>query len=770
MAVSPQYTGALQAYENMLRQLGLDDRGISRKMANIDSDRALFTNLGNLALNHDPSAQSYFQMYGGGGGDRLDQNYGDEFRRNYGQALAEGLTGQEALQSAQGRTGQNIQGVQSELAYQNRQGGMGGWWEGLLEDVVAPEHMGIASMLGTAAMLGGGGLDIGGYLGDTWNIGSQLGANIGGQGINALMGGDVNTQSLGRSAVGGLGQMGGLGDFGEFFQENPWAGDALSYGLTGQIPSSIYGNLPGDIGGFFQENPWAGNLVNYLLPDQSGGGLDLSGLFGGGGLDLSGIFGNIFGEDGLDLSGIFGNLFGEGKTDDFLRSIGIPIALGYLSREQSQPWENQFRDSLTGMSNIAQGMQGQYNKYFGGGWDWGDPTQTANVSNMGALDVNQLLTQQPPITTTQQPLPQEYAGADINKDYKLDLSDLLALKQQVGQTGAGLTADITGDQKIDLRDLLELKKAIDQYGAGGYQTGQEQAGGGTAYQPNIPPVQPPAEATPSVGGIDPYQQAVKMLGYGMMNPLGASETQARLGQMYDQQAGETAQMIEVARQNAAARGQNPDPRMNPALAAQIQQIESNASLGRQGMQRDIFTYGQDLQRDYTTNLLSALQPMLGQGSQAASIYGSTLAPLVGQIGNIQDQWAGLGESIATAQSPQYDPMEMANYFLNLMGQQGGGQQQGGGMNMGGGGSSQQYGDLGNVLAGLLGLGGGSQGGTGGGFSDFWGGLMDQVYQQPAPVQGTTPYGPPNQEGVVTDPNSWGYNWTKYGQTSNKNKY
>ena len=79
--------------------------------------------------------------------------------------------------------------------------------------------------------------------------------------------------------------------------------------------------------------------------------------------------------------------------------------------------------------------------------------------------------------------------------------------------------------------------------------------------------------SPSEEGIDPYTQSLRMLSHGMIDPMSEAERSARTGAYIDGITRQFEQMGQQLVEQAVARGQSPDPNMNPALARSLQEIE-----------------------------------------------------------------------------------------------------------------------------------------------------------------------------------------------------
>ena len=539
----------------------------------------------------------------------------------------------------------------------------------------------------------------GGALSGATGLGTQTSNAL----LNAAISGDIDPTQLATSYIGdirtGEADMGVLDDIGGFFKENPLAMDALQYGVTGNIPTSVLGNLPGNIGSTFEDNPWLANLVGGFIP-QGSGDINMPSV-GGGGFDLSSMLGGDF-----DYGDIASMLTGD-TTDDFLRDYGIPIGLGYLAREESQPWENMLMDSMHGMMGSAQTYQNMFNNIFNPNWNWGDPTQA--VGGTGVAPTS--------------------AGAG----YGAPQGGVANVPGDVNNDGIVTEMDIAAANSNNPMIQNAIANQPNRY-----------INEGQAYQPNIGGgVNIQGQEFAPSQQTDPYTQALQMLSYGMMNPLGSDEAQARLGQMYDAQAGNFNQLREQVKQNAAAMGQNPDPAQNPALYAEIQKINNQEQLQRQGQQRDMFTYSQDLQRDYTQDLLGAMQPILGMPGQAASIYGQMQPGIVGQQQNIADIYGGLGQALA--QRNTTDGTDSLSQALDIMNQLGLGTQP----TTATGATTQQTGaqttqqPSSNAWMDVFFGGGGDTGTAGSGFAEGWSNMANQLEQQQTQQSSIAPqYGMP----------------------------
>jgi hypothetical protein len=164
---------------------------------------------------------------------------------------------------------------------------------------------------------------------------------------------------------------------------------------------------------------------------------------------------------------------------------------------------------------------------------------------------------------------------------------------------------------------------------------------GGGYDWSQPSQEVNGEYQPTQEGISPYEQMIRNLSYGMENPLGDAETKARMGQYYDAVSGTYQQQKDLAVRNAIARGQSGNPAENQSLAYTLQKIDEAQGTGAQGAQRDMFTYGQDLKRQYTSQLGSALNPMWSIPGQAAGIYGQANQALGGMYDSTMNQYGGL---------------------------------------------------------------------------------------------------------------------------------
>lgn len=582
--------------------------------------------------------------------------------------------------------------------------------------------------------------------------------------------GEQMFQALMGNLVGGAfsGAIGNtLGNFGLPSNLSGNIGSNLSSALLGGNPD--WGNVMGDLAGSFIENPFAAGLLENILP-TGGGGMDLSsilgdllggavggdwggilgdllgGLLGGGGGggigDISDIFSGI-NLPGFDLSGILGK-DAMGSMDDYLRQYGIPLALGYLGKEEAEPWTHMSEDAIRAQMGLGTSAEQLFNKYITGNtpYDWSNPTQMTGGTAPTAGGMT-------PSTT---------GTAGTAPDTYYDLADLLPIKESfgtmAGEAGFNQAADLNRDNVIDMKDMAVLKQR--------FGTPVENYEGTTTPPQNVSNYSG-AEYGSTTAGISPYEQLVSMQAYGMMNPLGTAEEQAALGKLTDRISQEYA----LQRQNVLESGQ----RMNQPpeiIQARLDEIDVAEGLAKQESARDTFMYGQQLGRDYQTSLANTLSPMWGMPSTALGAYGQAGAGAGQMAGDIMSNYSNLAQSLAysNAMSNQQDPLEMAMAIMTAMQ----GQQQtqpidinltmpggAGGAGVGTSGGGTDWSDtaanaLYNIIFGSGGTGTGTSGGTSG-----TGGILDpSTWGSDWGQYGYT------DQGNILNPATWGSAWTNYG--------
>ena len=501
-------------------------------------------------------------------------------------------------------------------------GGGGGGQQG------ASQYAPLLNMLGIGGG-GGGGSSWAPYYDENGNeveypggppINQPFPGGGGGGGIQQIL------QLLGLGGGGGGGQQGGGGGIGGTIGDI-FRGNFEDFGLGG------VGGTSGTLNDIFQ-----GNFEDF-------------GMGGGGG--QGGTLQDILGGNWEDILGILNN----GKMDDMLRDYGIPIGMSYLASREAEPWEKMVENSINSMYGIGQGQMGQYNDIMGGGWDWSDPTQL-----MGQTAI---------------PTSGGYTGggtpaggkidltADLNQDGKVSMSDLNILKNSFntksGDDKYNPAADINKDGKVTTSDLNLLKSQFNR-DAGDYT----QASGEGGYQPPKTAVNPMNQYGPTEEGISPYEQYIRQQAYGTMNPLGDAESGARLGQMYDSMSGNFDERRNQAIQLAAARGQSTDPAQNPALAQELENITNDQTLGMQGAQRDMFTYGEGKKQQYGQNLMQGLSPMFNVPQQAAATMSLAGSQANQAAQNIYNNYGDLAQAFAMAGQGDDNAMDAVLAYLTAM--------------------------------------------------------------------------------------------------------
>lgn len=490
------------------------------------------------------------------------------------------------------------------------------------------------------------------------------------QGLTGLVGGAFGgalNSTLGlNNLIGTGGPMGDVTDAlggGNFFENPigsilPTGGDNWGNVLTdlGNIVSGTGGIADWDLGDIIGNIGGSGG--GWTLPDWDLGDI-WGGLQGqGGGWDLGNFMDNFSGGGG---GFNMGNILGGGGGG--LANLAIPLGLGYLARQDAQPFQNLGERALHSQMNMADAANQAFRKYILGGGDptafqYGAPTQalgmqTPPTKEMPAGQMALEATGVVPEATGVQPQGMTYdMGAMIPIRNSFGLS--------AGQEGFDPAADLNNDQVINMQDLAVFR---DRFGT------TVPLGAGDQYteptRPDIRESYPIGEYGPTDPTVSPYEQMVQQYMYGTMNPLGQAEEQARIGRMYDR-IGQSADLRRAQiRERGQQAGQPPE-----IINAQLAEVDQAEALERQSAARDVFTYGQDLKRQYLGGLGGALSPMFGQQGFAMGGYGQAGANAQQMALAAAAPYSDLAQMIAYSQGMQgqMSPQEMMAMYMSMLNQ------------------------------------------------------------------------------------------------------